>query len=459
MRPTTGRLVPLAAAACALLAAPAASATSTPAEIEASLSKGVTYLKSVQQTNGGFASDWDLSSLAATGVAAANVKKSGASTDARTWYRELVGNTSTWPKELKVTEDERAALNAYAAGIDPARVSKTQNLVAQIASYYQTASPGYYGAPEVFEGTVFGLLALADTKTRTGVQRVPRALLESSVAVVEANQHADGGWNYQKAEGNETIRNSAGEPDTTGAAIAALCTAGVPKTSGVIVRAKDYLQSLLIAKSGALESEFGANTDSNAWVVSGLNACGINPQEEGFTSKEKKTPVDFLISQQLIGGGFRYLTSGSTVNAYSSQDAVRALAGGAFTATPPVPTGGVEQWFAESNFSTSKTVKSPLALIINNGTSTIKLCSVSLAPEAATTTLEGVFKAAERGSTPKECVTSHKSDSATKAVTQINGDPSTPAPEWDISIDGSAEEQAKTSKVIHLGDTIYLRLA
>ena len=459
MRPIIGRLVPLAAVACVLLPAPAALATSTPAEIEASLGKGVTYLKSVQQPNGGFASDWDLSALASAGVAAANVKNIGASTDARTWYRELVGNTATWPTEAKVTEDERAALNAYAAGIDPARVSKTQNLIAQIASYYQTTSPGYYGAPEVFEGTVFGLLALADTKTRTGAQRVPRAVLEKSIAVVEANQHTDGGWNYQKAEGNETIRKSAAEPDTTGAAIAALCTAGVPKTSGVIMKAKEYLQSLLISKSGAFESEFGANTDSNAWAVSGLNACGINPQEEGFTSKEKHTPVDFLISQQLTSGAFRYPTSGGTVNEYSSQDAVRALAGAGFTITPPVPTGGLEQWFAESNFSTSKTIKSPLALIINNGTSTLKLCSVSVAPEATTSTLETVLKTAEAGSTPKECVISHKSESATKAITQINGYPSTPAPEWDVSIDGGAEEQAKTSKVIHLGDTIYLRLA
>lgn len=459
MRPITGRLIPLAVAACALLSAPAASATSTPAEIEASLSKGVTYLKSVQQTSGGFASDWDLSALASAGVAAANVKKTGASTDARTWYRELVGNTSTWPKEAKVTEDERAALNAYAAGIDPARVSKTQNLLAQIASYYQTASPGYYGEPAVFEGTVFALLALADTKTRTGVQRVPQALLEKPIAAVEANQHTDGGWNYQKAEGNETIRKSAAEPDTTGAAIAALCTAGVSKTSGVIVKAKEYLHSLLVSKSGAFSSEFGANTDSNAWAVSGLKACGINPQEEGFTTKENKTPVDFLISQQLTGGGFRYLTSGSTVNEYSSQDAIRALAGGGFTGTPPVPTGGLEQWFAESNFSTSKTVKSPLALIINNGTPALKVCSVSLTPEEATTTLETVLKTAEAGSTPKECVTSHKSESGTKTITQINGFPSTPAPEWDVSIDGSAEEQAKTNKVIHLGDTIYLRLA
>jgi hypothetical protein len=460
------RLAVAVAAVCACLIPASASATSSKEAIEASVTKGVSYLKSVQESGGGFISDWDLSALAAAGVAAANVHKSGSEIDARTWYRKLLGNeTATkWPAEAKVTEYERAALNAYAAGIDPARVSKTQDLIAQIASFYQTANPGYYGEPGVFEGTVFALLALAQTKTREGVQRVPQALLEKSIKVIEANQHTDGGWNYQRAEGNETIRTAAGEPDTTGAAIAALCAAGVsPKTNEAIKKGVAYLETLLISSSGALQSEFGANTDSNAWAVSGLDACGINPQEEGFTSKEKKTPIDFLVSQQLTSGtgigGFKYLTTASTVNEYSSQDAIRALAGAGFTALPPVPSGGLEQWFAASGFSTSKTVKSPLALIINNGTSTLKVCSVSVAPEETTTTLEAVLKAAEAGSTPKECVTSHKSEAATKAITQINGFPSTPAPEWETSIDGAAEEQAKTNKVVHLGDTIYLRLA
>jgi hypothetical protein len=461
MRHLTCRLALVAAGACALLTPAAAAATSTTAEIEASVANGVTYLKSAQLTTGGFESDWDLSALAAGGTAAVNVQKAGATTNARNWYQQLVGNNTAtkWPKEAIATEYERAALNAYAAGIDPARVSKTQDLIAGIASFYQNANQGYYGSPTVFEGAIFGLLALTDAKTESGVQRVPQVLLAKSIAVVEANQHTDGGWNYQRAEGNEEIRNSAAEPDTTGAAMAALCNAGVSKTSEVIKKGAAYLKTLLVNASGAFESEFGANTDSNAWAVSGLNACGIGAQEEGFTTKEKKTPIDFLISQQLTGGGFRYLTTGSSVNEYSSQDAIRALAGAGFTKTPPVPTGGLEQWVAESSFSTSKSVKSPLAVIINNGTSTLKFCSVSLAPEATTTTLEAVLKAAEAASTPSECVTGHKSESATKAITQINGYPATAAPEWDVSIDGGSEEQAKTTKTIHLGDTIYLRLA
>jgi hypothetical protein len=458
----TCRLALLGACLCGLLLPTNALATSTNAEIETSVSKGVTYLEGLQETSGGFPSDWDIDSFAAAHVAAANVKKAGTETDARTWYRKLVGNeTATkWPKEALVTEYERAVLVAYAAGIDPARVSKTQNLIAGIASYYQPESPGYYGPPGNFNGTVFALLALVDAKTTGGAQRVPGVLLKKSIEAVEKNQHTDGGWAWEKAEGNETKLKAAAEPDVTGAAMAALCNAHVESSSSVVKKGEAYLKSLLTSSNGAFSSEFGANTDSNAWAVQGLDACGIEPQGTEFTAPgTKKTPIDFLISQQLTSGttagAFRYLTSGSTANEYSSQDAVRALAGAGFTVTPPVPTGGLEQWFAESGFS-SETAKSPLTLIINNESSALKVCSVTFAPKETTTTLEKVLVAAEAESAPAGCVTGHSSEAG--AISQINGYPATPKALWDYSIDGGTEKQATLTSEIHLGDTIYLRL-
>lgn len=457
MRPLTCRLALLGACLCGLLLPVSASATSSKAAIEASVGKGVTYLEGLQETSGGFPSDWDINSLAAANVAAANLKKAGAETDARTWYRKLVGNeTATkWPKEALVSEYERATLVAYAAGIDPARVSKTQNLIAGIASYYQPESPGYYGPPGNFNGTVFAVLALGDAKTTGAVQRVPNVLFKKSIEAIEKNQHTDGGWAWEKAEGNETKLKSAAEPDMTGAAIAALCNAHVEKTSTVVKKAVTYLKGLLTSANGAFESEFGANTDSNAWAVQGLDACGIEPQGTEFTAPgTKKTPIDFLISQQLASGAFKYLTTGSTANEYSSQDAVRALAGAGFTVTPPVPTGDLEQWFAASGFST-EAVKSPVTLIINNESTALKVCSVTFAPKETTTTLEKVLVAAEAESAPAACVTGHAAESG--AISQINGYPSPAKALWDYSVDGGAEKQATLSSEIHLGDTIYLR--
>ncbi len=135
------------------------------------MNNGVTYLKGLQNSEtgaiSGFGGDWALTAFAAAKVAAADVNKGGKeTTDARSWYEKEVGAVG-WPGEgAAATDFERAALISYAAGIDPARVSKRQNLIAKVASYYQPASPGYYGS--TFNATVFGLLALADTKTTSG---------------------------------------------------------------------------------------------------------------------------------------------------------------------------------------------------------------------------------------------------------------------------------------------------
>ena len=332
MRSKTARAAVLAtclAATLASLALPAlASATATPTEINNAISKGLTYLKGLQAESGeipGFGGDWSLTSLAVTGVAPADVDKAGKTgKDARGWYEGVVG-APTWPGEGAVATDyERGALLAYAAGIDPARVSKRQNLIARVASTYQSEKPGYFGS--TLNGTVFGLLVLGQVKTTGGVRRFPPAVLEATIAAVDANQHNDGGWTWQVVAGNAEGLAAASEPDMTGAAMAALCGAGVSSGNAAIVKGREYLASIFEKTSGAFKSEFGNNTDSNAWAVDGLKACGIDPQGTEFTGSgtKKLTPLNYLIGQQVTGGGFRYAT-GTTAEEYASQDAIRAL--------------------------------------------------------------------------------------------------------------------------------------
>jgi hypothetical protein len=460
MRLTTCRVALVATAVASLLVPAAASATATPEQISSSIATGLTYLKGLQNTSTGaipgFGGDWALTAFAAAAVASADVNKGGkATTDARSWYEGEVG-VAGWPGEgAAATDFERAALIAYAAGIDPARVSKRQNLIAKIASYYQSESPGYYGA--TFNATVFGLLALANADTTGGVQRVPQVVLDEAVAAVRANQHTDGGWTWVKAAGNEEALGKPSEPDMTGAAMAALCNAGVPKTDGAIVDAKAYLASIFEGSTGAFKSEFGNNTDANAWAVSGLKACGLDPQAAEFTGPNpgKKTPLNFLISQQLGSGAFRYPTSGSTANLYSSQNAVRSLGSGGFTATPPVPKSG-PQWKGVTQFATGESETTSLALIVEDGVSALKVCSVTIAPKAVTTTLAAVLNAAVAGTSPAGCVSGFLPGSGEGAITQVNGYPAAPAEKWNVSIDGGAEVQAKRSTQIGVGDTIHL---
>jgi hypothetical protein len=463
-RISTPRVFAAACLSVLALAPAAAHATTTPAALATSVTNATTYVKGLQDpTSGSFVSsglsnEWAFSALASAGVAAADVlppapnnipSKSGRAT-----YRTTLSPAS-WPGTASppVTDFERATLNAYSAGIDPARVAATQNLVAGIASYWQTASPGYWGAPGNFNGTVFGLLALAGAKTSAGAQRVPQALLDKSIATVRANQHADGGWNYPKAEGVPAQLAAASDIDMTGATLASLCVSGVASTDSAVVAGKNFLKGKLTNATGAFTSSFGANTDSNGWAVQGLNACGIPNQGTDFTTALGFTPIDFLVSQQLSGGGFRY-TTGTTPNAYASIDALRAEAGGGFSATPPVPTTPGEPQFAASTSFVSGTT-SKLALVVDDGSGTLKVCAVSIAPSTATTTLGAVLTAATTAATPSGCVSGFSPASGT--ITTLNGVSNSGSSTWKVSQDGGAAATATTATTVGLGATIALK--
>jgi hypothetical protein len=461
MRQLSFRLALVAAALVALLLPATALATATAEEVASAASKGMTYVKGLQNTTtgaiSGFGGDWALTGFAANKVAPADVNKGGkANTDARSWYEGEVGALGWGGAEPPATDLERATLLAYAAGIDPARVAKRQNLIAKVLSSYQPSSPGYFGS--TFNATSFGVLALAGAKTTAGVQRVPQAVLDLAVTAIKANQHTDGGWTWEIAAGNEAALAKPSEPDMAGAAMAALCSAGVPKTDAAVVAAKNYLASVFVPASGAFASEFGVNTSSSAWAVDGLKACGIDPQGAEFTGSGPKfnTPLNFLISQQLGSGAFRYLTSGSSADLYATQDAIRALGSGGFTAAPPAPKSG-PQWKGVTEFATGAAETAQLGLVVDDGVSALKVCMVSFAPKATTTTLAAVLGAAVAGTTPSNCVSGFLPGSGEGAITQVNGYPAVPAEKWKVSIDGAASVLAKRSTQVKVGDTIHLR--
>lgn len=449
--------------AFALTTLPAA-ATATPAQIATSKTNGVAYLKSLQGADGSYAgsglsNEWAFSAFAAAGTAAVDVAPGGdTAKNARTVYRGQL-SAAGWPSATPVVTDyERATLNAYAAGIDPARVSASRNLIADVYGYWQNAEAGYFGPSANFNGTVFAALALNGARTASGQVRVPQALRDAVVARIRANQHNDGGWNYGRAEGDPAESATTSDIDMTGAAMAALCVSGVPNTDSGIVRAKSFLKSKLVANSGAFNAMFGVNTDSNGWAVSGLNACGINPQTGDFLTAQGKTPVDFLIAQQFNpGGGFRYQPGDAEPSAYASIDGLRAVAGGGFTAAPPVPaTSGAPQWVSQGSFTSGTATK--LALTVDDGAGGLKVCSVALTPTGPTTTLGAVLDAAVSASAPAGCVTSVAPSSGTGALTSVNGKANSGSATWKASVDGSAFTTATRERAIGVGDTIALRL-
>ncbi|MFY1668517.1 hypothetical protein ACN27G_00945 [Plantactinospora sp. WMMB334] len=454
-------LAALAATALVVAVATPAAATSTPAQITTARNNGVAYLKTLQAPDGSYAGaglslEWAFSAFAAAGTHPVDVYPAGdPSKNARTAYQTHLAAVS-WPGGSPVVTDyERGILNAYAAGIDPARVSASRNLVADVVGYWQTGTAGYYGPPANFNGTVFAVLALAGARTQAGSARIPQRLLDLSVTRIRNNQHNDGGWNYSQAEGNPSQLTAPSDIDMTGAAMAALCAAGVPNTDTDVVQAKTFLKGKLVNTTGAFNSMFGANTDSNGWAVSGLNACGIPSQGADFTTPAGRTPIDFLRAQQLSSGGFKYLPSDTSPSGYASVDAVRALGGGGFTAAPPTPvTAGAPRWVAASGFTAGAPAK--ITLVVDNGT-TVLPCAVTLTPTAATTTLGTVLTAAATSAAPAGCVTAVTPSSGTGTITAINGLANAGTTTWKMSRDGGSPTSATRGGTITVGDVVYLR--
>ncbi len=450
----------LCAAVLSLAVLPAAAmATASQGEIDAAIAEAVAYVRGQQDpatgepfefSHGGFGSDWLATSLAAAGVSAADVH--GAAAGSPSLRDFLLGDYSSefWTGGAaetftSVDNYERATLVAYAAGLDPARLAADANLPAQIAERWNPANPGFGEAGT--GNTAFGILALK-------VAAVPTWALTPVASFLRQSQHDDGGWTYSAAA-TPAAKAEPSEPDMTGAAIAALCETGAPAYDPTVASALAYLKGLLVDSTGAFHYAFGDNADATAWAVSGLTACGIDPQSAAWTTPAGKTPIDHLLSLQLQSGpkagGFGYSDT-SDANLYSTQDALRAIAGGVFTAAPPTPSNpSLPRIHPAPAVATGTPVPHLLAIELAPGN--VRMCKVT-APVGAP--LTQLLNAAKAGAKPAGCVTSLSVTAG--QVEAINGFAPANADEaWLARLDRGAAAVA-AGQSVGLGDVVSLRL-
>jgi hypothetical protein len=421
-----------------------AAATSSPAEIDAAVELGGEYLGSKQDPATGaitgFGSELAITALAAAGVDAAGLR---AAPDAPSLQDFVLGEygSEAWgddPPQGTPLEYEQAILSAHAVGLDPARLSAISNQPAQLAGLWNPATGGF-GEPGL-NSTAFGLLAMELTP-------LPHSALAPTLSLLRRGQHDDGGWTYG-ASLTPDAKAEPSEEDMTGAVIAALCGAGVPTYDPAVSAALEYLEGRLANASGGIEYLYGPpNADATGWVVSGLNACGIDPQSPAWTTGAGKTPIDFLLSLQVpsgVGvGGFGY-EDASTANFYASQDALRAIAGAAFTAEPqsvrPAPT-------------VAPGTPVPHLLAIELAPGSVRMCKVTAAAGAP---LTQVLAAAEATSQPEGCVTSFAL--ANGRLQSLDGvSPENADEAWLLRLDRGAAAVAGEQPV-GFGEAISLRL-
>jgi hypothetical protein len=442
------RTFALCASLLSLTALPAtASATSSQAEIDAAIEKAVAYVRAQQKPElpgepetgaiPSFGGDWATTSLAAASVDIATVRNGGPSLQDYWLFEYTLPTWDEDPPGGTAAEYSRSTLVSHAAGLDPARLSATSNQPAQLASRWNP-SLGSFGEASTYN-TAFSILAMKTTP-------LPAWALEPAVSFLRRNQHEDGGWTYTAAL-TQAAQAEPSEEDISGAAIAALCEAGVPAYDPDVAAGLAYLRGRLQSGTGGIEYFWGPpNADTNAWVISGLTACGIDPQSAEWTAGGK-TPIDFLLSLQVpsgVGTGAFGYANASAADFYATQDALRAIAGGVFTAEPrslrPPP-------------QVAPGTPVPHLLAIQSAPGNVRLCKVT-APAGAP--LSEVLAAAEATSYPAGCVRSLSV--AAGEVVSINGVSAEAQDEaWLARLDRGPTAVAG-SQAVGFGDLIALRL-
>jgi hypothetical protein len=292
----------------------------------AGTSEAVSYMRSNQMDDGGFAepgrgpngSDsttaWSVMALRAAGIDPNNMQKNGKSP-----LDFLAQQSSNW---RSVTDYERTLLAVAAAGENVHSFAGV-DLAAKVQSYQR--SGGNIG--DAVNSNAFGMLAY----NAAGIT-VPSGAVQWHRNV----QNSDGGW------GNNP--GGASNPDMTGASIMALRAAGVDAGDPSIQAALGFLHSIQNADGGFSFQPGKSDAAATAWCVQAIVAAGQDPAGAGW-SKNGNAPYGFVASMQASDGHFYWMEGSDKNPVWTTAYAVCALArkpfpvGVSYT-EPPAEQGG-----------------------------------------------------------------------------------------------------------------------
>jgi prenyltransferase/squalene oxidase-like repeat protein len=421
----------------------------TPAQAEHAADRGANWFQANQEESGSLGSDWAMTALAAADINAADVSTSLADPSAQDFY--LDEWQATGPGGAG-TDAARGILSGVAGGIQPSRLSAstadttTSNLVARIAELFDGTQ---IGEPGLLNDDIFGLLALHQAGA-------PQPILRELVDYLRTHQHADGGWTWNASP------SAPADTDMTGSVVAAFCAAGVSTNDPDLQQAFALLHSLQDPATGGFIAPpesfgIGVNTDTTAWVASGLIQCGIDPQSPQWTTDQGKTPLDYLVSLQRPDGHFDWTEefAGGPFETYGS---VRPLGGIGFSTAAPARLDGTSPAVRPvAGVSDGTTV--PITLVIDHGSGAddVRMCRVDVESGSG---LAAALGDAEASSTPAGCIDEFATTAAAGdvRVTSLNGVAETAEYGWRIGLDG-APPQEEATEPVGFGDLVFLEFA
>ena len=442
---------PLVAACLATLGsvaalAPAPVAAATDQQVSAAVDAAADWLAARQLPDGSFGANggldpaWALVALAAAGRHAADMRPALGAPSAQDAQLAIwsAADPSDWlaAANAQAADWERAILEARAAGLQPTRLSASRNLLAGLAAFY--VDGWFTSKRSLLNHTLFGLLAL-------DALPVPQALRERTAAVVETNQHDDGGWTSFPAT-DAVARATPSDVDSTGAALAALCGAGQTIADASVADGIALLRARR-APNGSL-----GNVSSTSWALDGMGACGLRRGSAGWTADDERT-VDALLAGQLTDGpdAGAWGTPGHP-DRYATADALRALAGAAFVVDPPARASAGDPVVRPAPAVAAGT-SVPIALTVDAGDGAPRLCATQAPAGASVAT---VLEAARAASAPAGCVGALVVDDG--LVASLDGRAGLPGGGWLAALDGGPESAAGP-QAVPFGAVLSLRLA
>jgi hypothetical protein len=447
--------IPTLAATVAAIAfaaiAPAAGAYVTEQQAQASAEAAVGWFETQQDATGalggpfGFGGDWAMIALAGTGVNAADVQTSPADPSVQDFYYDSW--TGFGPGDL-ATDQARAILAGEAGGMQTAKLSASRNVVAKLASLFDGDQ---LGSTALVNDDIFGLLALDHAGA---VAAISPSLTRVVRAAQTTKTSGAAGWGFANTADQDP------DVDMTGAGIAALCAAGADASDPAVAKAIDWLATKQDDGNGGIVSSFfGANADSTAWVVNGLRQCGVDPQGPDWTTSTGKTPLDFLLTLQQPSGATVWVPGDTQENLYATQNAVTALVGDGFGATPPEREDPAEPAVRPAP-SVADGTSVPLTLVLDHGTAhpgAERACSVT-AP-LGSTVAEMLQAAAATTTAPAYCVSALRIEGSGEgaSIAGVNGVSPAAGAKWEVSVDGGAARTQLTDEV-GLGSTVVVAL-
>lgn len=432
------------AAAMALWTA-AADAHVSPAQAEHAADRGAAWFLTGQQESGDLGSDWAMTALAAAGLNAADARTSLLDPSAQDFY---LGEWQASGPGGAGTDAARGILAGVAGGIQTSRLSTDadatrSNLVARIAELFDGEQIGSAG---LLNDDIFGVLALH-------YAGAPQAMLRRIVEYLRTKQLPDGGWSWNAAPG------APADTDMTGSVVAAFCAAGVGTSDPDLEEALDLLHTLQDPATGGFIAPpesfgIGVNSDTTAWVASGLVQCGIDPQGPEWTTAQGKTPFDYLLSLQQPDGHFDW-TAEFAGGAFETFSSVRPLMGAGFSAPPPARLDGTSPAVRPAAEVADGTTV-PITLVIDHGpgANDVRMCRIDVESGGD---LEAVLDAAEAASTPAGCVADHTTEAGAwgTRLVSLNGVTNGSDYRWRVRVDGAAPT-AEVSEPIGFGDLVFL---